>query len=37
MKAFHLDGEDAETALEIGRAAGLTRLEPAVVERLKAP
>ncbi len=36
MKAFHLDGEDAETALAIGRSAGLTRLEPVVAERLQA-
>ncbi len=37
MKAFHLDGEDAETALAIGRAAGLTGLEPMVAELLQAP
>ncbi len=35
MKAFHLDGEDVEAALAIGRAAGLTRLEPMASERLK--
>jgi len=34
LKAFVLDGEDAETALQIGHSAGLTRLEPAVRERL---
>lgn len=34
MKAFHLDGVDADTALEIGLDAGLTRLEPVVRERL---
>ncbi len=37
MKAFHLDGEDAEAALAIGRAAGLTALEPVVAELLQAP
>ena len=37
IKAFHLDGEDAEAALAIGRAAGLTRLEPVVKERLENP
>ncbi len=34
MSAFHLDGEDAEAALAIGRGAGLTRLEPVVQELL---
>ncbi len=34
MKALHVDGEDAEKALALGREAGLTRLEDAVRERL---
>jgi uncharacterized protein (TIGR01244 family) len=34
MKAFLLDGEAAEKALAIGKAAGLTRLEPVVREKL---
>lgn len=34
LKAFHLDGASPEQALEIGRAAGLTRLEGAVREKL---
>jgi uncharacterized protein (TIGR01244 family) len=34
LKAFQLDGKRAEEALEIGHRAGLTRLEPAVRERL---
>ncbi len=34
LKAFQLDGKGAEEALEIGQSAGLTRLEPAVRERL---
>ncbi len=37
LKAFHVDGKSAEDALEIGLAAGLTRLEPAVRERLEKP
>lgn len=36
IKAHRLDGEDLDTALELGRAAGLTKLEPAVRERLSA-
>ena len=35
LKAFHLDGRSAEDALEIGRRAGLTRLESAVRTRLR--
>ncbi len=34
VKAFHLDGENAERALAIGREAGVTRLEEAVKELL---
>ena len=34
LKAFHLDGKDLEAALNIGRQAGLTRLEAAVREVL---
>ena len=34
LKAFHIDGADAETALGIGREAGLTKLEEAVKEIL---
>ncbi len=34
MKAFHVDGEDAERALAIGRESGLTRMEDVVRERL---
>lgn len=34
MKAFHVDGQSAEQALELGRSAGLTKLEPVVRERL---
>ena len=34
IKAFHVDGEDAETAMRQGLEAGLTRLEKAVEERL---
>ncbi len=34
VKAFHVDGEDAERALEIGREAGVTRLEDAVKGQL---
>ena len=36
LKAFYLDGKSAEQALAIGAQAGLTRLEPAVEERLAA-
>lgn len=35
MRAFHLDGKSADEALQIGRAWGLTGLEPAVVGLLK--
>ncbi len=35
LKAFHVDGKDAETALEIGRGAGLTKLEETVRELLE--
>jgi len=35
LKAFHLDSKSAEEALEIGKAAGLTRLEQAVREHLE--
>lgn len=37
LKAYHLDGESTEAALEIGRNAGLTRLEleEVVKERLE--
>ncbi len=34
MKALHVDGESAESALAFGREAGLTKLEDAVRERL---
>lgn len=37
MKAFHVGGEDADSALAVGREAGLTRLEEAVKERLSPP
>ncbi len=37
LKALHVDGENAEKALAIGREAGLTRLEEAVKERLNLP
>lgn len=35
VKAFWLDGASAEEALEIGRGAGLTRMEPAVRELIQ--
>lgn len=35
MKAYHVDGDSAETALSVGKAAGLTRLEPVVRQRLE--
>ncbi len=35
LKAFHIDGKDVETALEIGRGAGMTRLEEAVRKLLE--
>lgn len=34
LKAYWLDGASAEDALELGRAAGMTRLENAVAEQL---
>lgn len=34
MKAFHIDGVPADAALELGKRAGLTTLEPVVKERL---
>ena len=34
LKSVYVDGLDAESALELGRAAGMTRLEPRVVEVL---
>lgn len=37
LMAFYLDGKDPETALKIGRDAGLTRLEPVVREILGLP
>ncbi len=37
LKAHWLDGASPEEALERGRAAGLTKLEPAVREILQAP
>ncbi len=36
LRAFFVQGKSAEEALAIGRAAGLTRLEPHVHERLRA-
>ena len=37
LVAYRVEGRSAGEALEIGRAAGLTRLEPAVRERLGLP
>lgn len=34
LRAFHVDGVDAEAALRIGRAWGLTALEPVVRAKL---
>lgn len=34
LRAFHAQGRDAESAIEQGRLAGLTRLEPFVREQL---
>lgn len=34
LRAAWIDGKDSETAIEIGRAHGLTRLEEAVCEKL---
>jgi uncharacterized protein (TIGR01244 family) len=36
LKAFHLDGKSAEEALEIGKSAGMTRLEAVVRQQLEA-
>lgn len=36
LEAFYVDGADPDAALELGKSAGLTRLEPAVRERLDA-
>lgn len=35
--AFDLEGKDAESALQVGKDAGLTRLEPVVREKLGLP
>ncbi len=35
MKAFYVDGKSPEDALAAGRAAGLTRLEPIVEQKLE--
>ena len=37
LKAFRLDGASAEEALEIGRGAGMTRLEGSVRQLLESP
>lgn len=37
LRAHWLDGAPAEEALELGRAAGMTRLEPAVAQLLGVP
>jgi len=37
LMAFHLEGQDAEAALAVGKDAGLTRLEPVVREKLGLP
>ncbi len=34
LRAFHVDGKSADEALEIGKIAGLTRLEPVVRHQL---
>lgn len=34
LKAYYVDGESAEDALAVGKAAGVTRLEPLVREQL---
>ena len=34
MKAFYVDGKSPEEALAVGRAAGVTRLEPVVKQKL---
>jgi protein tyrosine phosphatase (PTP) superfamily phosphohydrolase (DUF442 family) len=37
LRAYWLEGSDPQAALELGRRAGLSRLEPAVAELLAAP
>jgi uncharacterized protein (TIGR01244 family) len=37
MKAYYVDGMNPEEALAVGKAAGMTRLEPTVRERLGLP
>jgi uncharacterized protein (TIGR01244 family) len=37
MKAFHIDTMSPEEALAVGKAAGMTRLEPTVREKLGLP
>lgn len=37
MKAFYVDGQSPEEALEVGKSAGMTRLEPTVREKLGLP
>ena len=37
MKAYYVDGQPAEEALLIGQQAGMTRLEPAVRQKLGLP
>lgn len=37
MKAFYVDGMSPEEALAVGKAAGMTRLEPTVREKLGLP
>ena len=37
MKAFHIDAMSPEEALAVGKAAGMTRLEPTVREKLGLP
>ncbi len=37
LRAYWLEGADAQSALELGRRAGLSRLEPDVTELLAAP
>ncbi|GMV07704.1 MAG: hypothetical protein AMXMBFR53_39790 [Gemmatimonadota bacterium] len=37
LRAHWLDGASAEEAMELGRAAGMTRLEPAVAQLLGVP
>ena len=37
LKAFYIDGSEAEDALAVGQSSGLTRLEPVVREKLGLP